>query len=57
MREANRIGRRVCDVITNGDGLDRSLELITVPLWSDPRVINTLSIRNRGPRVGPDGLS
>jgi hypothetical protein len=48
MREANRIGHRVCDVITDGDRLDRSLELIVVPSWSDPRVINTLSSGTEG---------
>jgi hypothetical protein len=41
-REANKIGRRVRDVIANGDVLDRGPESLEHSIVSGPRVINTL---------------
>jgi hypothetical protein len=55
--EANKIGRRVRDVIADGDMLDRSLESLEHSIVSGPRVINTLSSRTEGQWAGPDGLS
>jgi hypothetical protein len=46
--EANKIGRRVRDVIADGDVLDRSLESLERSIISGPRVINTLSSRTEG---------
>jgi hypothetical protein len=55
--EANKIGRRVRDVIADGDVLDRSLESLERSIVSGPRVINTLSSGTEGRWAGPDGLS
>jgi hypothetical protein len=46
--EANKIGRRVRDVIADGDVLDRSLESLERSIVSGPRVINTLSSGTEG---------
>jgi hypothetical protein len=46
--EANKIGRRVCDVIADGDVLDRGLEALERSIVSGPRVINTLSSGTEG---------
>jgi hypothetical protein len=56
-REANKIGRRVRDVIANGDVLDRGLESLECSIVSGPRVINTLSSGTEGRWAGPEGLS
>jgi hypothetical protein len=56
-REVNKIGRRVRDVIADGDMLDRSPESLERSIVSGPRVINTLSFRTEGQWAGPDGLS
>jgi hypothetical protein len=56
-REANKIGRRVCDVIADGDMLDHGLESLERSIVSGPRVINTLSSGTEGRWAGPDGLS
>jgi hypothetical protein len=56
-KEASGIGRRVCDVIAEGDVLDRSLESLERSIISGPRVINTLSSGTEGQWAGPDGLS
>jgi hypothetical protein len=53
----NKIGRRVCDVIADGDMLDRGLESLERSIVSGPRVINTLSSGTEGQWAGPDGLS
>jgi hypothetical protein len=53
----NKIGRRVRDVIADGDVLDRSLESLERSIVSGPRVINTLSSGTEGQWAGPDGLS
>jgi hypothetical protein len=55
-REVNKIGRRVRDVIADGDVLDRSLESLERSIVSGPRVINTLSSGTEGQWAGPDGL-
>jgi hypothetical protein len=55
--EANKIGRRVCDVISDGDVLDRGPESLERSIVSGPRVINTLSSGTEGRWAGPDGLS
>jgi hypothetical protein len=55
--EANKIGRRVRDVIADGDVLDRSLESLERSIVSGPRVINTLSSGTEGRWAGLDGLS
>jgi hypothetical protein len=55
--EVNKIGRRVRDVIADGDVLDRSLESLERSIVSGPRVINTLSSGTEGRWAGPDGLS
>jgi hypothetical protein len=55
--EANKIGRRVRDVIADGDVLDCSLESLERSIVSGPRVINTLSSGTEGQWAGPDGLS
>jgi hypothetical protein len=55
--EANKIGRRVHDVIADGDMLDRNLESLERSIVSGPRVINTLSSGTEGRWAGPDGLS
>jgi hypothetical protein len=55
--EANKIGRRVCDVIADGDVLDRGPESLERSIVSGPRVINTLSSGTEGRWAGPDGLS
>jgi hypothetical protein len=47
-REVNKIGRRVCDVIADGDVLDRGLESLERSIVSGPRVINTLSSGTEG---------
>jgi hypothetical protein len=41
--KANKIGRRVRNVIADGDMLDRSPESLECSIVSGPRVINTLS--------------
>jgi hypothetical protein len=46
--KVNKIGRRVCDVITDGDVLDRSPESLERSIVSGPRVINTLSSGTEG---------
>jgi hypothetical protein len=46
--EANKIGRRVRDVIADGDVLDRSPESLERSIVSGPRVINTLSSGTEG---------
>jgi hypothetical protein len=56
-REANKIGRRVRDVIADGDVLDRSPESLEHSIISGPRVINTLSSGTEGRWAGLDGLS
>jgi hypothetical protein len=56
-REANKIGRRVHDVIADGNVLDRGPESLERSIVSGPRVINTLSPRTEGRWAGPDGLS
>jgi hypothetical protein len=56
-REANKIGRRVRDVIADGDVLDRSPESLERSIISGPRVINTLSSGTEGRWAGLDGLS
>jgi hypothetical protein len=56
-REANKIGRRVHDVIADGDVLDHSPESLERSIVSGPRVINTLSSRTEGQWAGPDGIS
>jgi hypothetical protein len=43
-----RIGRRVRDVIADGDVLDHSLESLERSIVSGPRVINTLSSGTEG---------
>jgi hypothetical protein len=43
--EANKIG---CDVIADGDVLDRGLESLEHSIVSGPRVINTLSSGTEG---------
>jgi hypothetical protein len=48
IKEVNRIGHRVCDVIADGDALDRGLELSKRSIVSGPRVINTLSSGTEG---------
>jgi hypothetical protein len=55
--EVNKIGRRVRDVIADGDVLDRDLESLECSIVSGPRVINTLSSGTEGRWAGPDGLS
>jgi hypothetical protein len=55
--EANKIGRRVRDVIADGDVLDRSLDSLERSIVSGPRVINTLSSGTEGQWAGPNGLS
>jgi hypothetical protein len=55
--EANKIGRRVRDVIADGDVLDRGLESLERSIVSGPRVINTLSSGTEGRWAGLDGLS
>jgi hypothetical protein len=55
--EANKIGRRVRDVIADGDVLDRGPESLERSIVSGPRVINTLSSGTEGRWAGPDGLS
>jgi hypothetical protein len=46
--DANKIGRRVHDVIADGDVLDRGLRLLERSIASDPRVINTPSSGTEG---------
>jgi hypothetical protein len=46
--EVNKIGRRVCDVIADGDVPDHSLESLERSIASDPRVINTPSSGTEG---------
>jgi hypothetical protein len=46
--EANKIGRRVRDVIADGDVLDRSPESLERSIISGPRVINTFSSGTEG---------
>jgi hypothetical protein len=46
--EANKIGRRVCDIIADGDVLVRSLGSLERSIVSGPRVINTLSSGTEG---------
>ena len=53
----SEIGRRVRDVIADGDVLDRGLESLEHSIVSGPRVINTLSSGTEGRWAGPDGLS
>jgi hypothetical protein len=53
----NKIGRRVRDVIADGDVLDHSLESLERSIVSGPRVINTFSSGTEGQWAGPDGLS
>jgi hypothetical protein len=53
----NKIGRRVCDVIADGDVLDCSLESLERSIVSGPRVINTLSSGTEGHGKVQDGLS
>ena len=36
--EANKIGRRVCDVVADGDVLDRSLESLERSIVSGPSI-------------------
>jgi hypothetical protein len=55
--EANKIGHRVCDVIADGDVLDRGLESLERSIVSGPRVINTLSSGTEGRWAGLGGLS
>jgi hypothetical protein len=55
--EVNKMGCRVCDVIADGDVLDRGLESLECSIISGPRVINTLSSRTEGQWTGPDGHS
>jgi hypothetical protein len=55
--EANKVGRRVRDVVADGDVLDRSLESLERSIVSGPRVINTLSSGTEGRWAGLDGLS
>jgi hypothetical protein len=55
--KANKIGRRVRDVIADGDVLDRSPESLERSIVSGPRVINILSSGTEGQWAGPDGLS
>jgi hypothetical protein len=55
--DANKIGRRVRDVIADGDVLDRGLESLEHSIVSGPRVINTLSSGTEGRWAGPDSLS
>jgi hypothetical protein len=55
--DVNKIGRRVHDVIADGDVLDRGLESLEHSIISGPRVINTLSSGTEGRWAGPDGLS
>jgi hypothetical protein len=54
--EANKIGRRVRDVIADGDVLDLGLESLERSIVPGPRVINTLSSGTEGQWAGPDGL-
>jgi hypothetical protein len=46
--EVNKIGRRVRDVIADGDMLDRGPESLERSIVSGPRVINTLSSGTEG---------
>jgi hypothetical protein len=46
--EVNKVGRRVCDVIADGDVLDRGPESLERSIVSGPRVINTLSFGTEG---------
>jgi hypothetical protein len=56
-RKVNKIGRRVRDVIADGDVLDRGLESLERSIVSGPRVINTLSSGTEGRWAGLDSLS
>jgi hypothetical protein len=46
-REANKIGRRVCDVIADGDVLDRGLGLWNVPLFQVLGLSTPLALEQR----------